>query len=42
MQVLVIIALLTGFASGALPLNTSKAVDLGKLKTGQAVYNVNK
>ncbi len=38
---IVILALLTGFASGALPTDTSKPVDLSKLKGGQAIYKVN-
>lgn len=36
-----ILAILTGFSSGALPVDTSKPVDLNKLKNGEAVYVVN-
>lgn len=38
---IVILAILTGFASGALPVDNAKAVDLSKLKQGQAIYKVN-
>lgn len=38
---IMILGILTGFASGALPLDTSKPVDLSKLSQGQAIYKVN-
>lgn len=37
----VILGLATSFASGALPLDTSKPVDWSKLGHGQAEYKVN-
>lgn len=37
----VILSLLTGFFSGALPVDTSHPVDFSKLKNGQAIYKVN-
>lgn len=38
---LAILAILTGFASGALPVDAQKPVDFSKLKQGQAIYKVN-